>query len=172
MEFIKKMRKREFIEMSLKLLASLFAVFVAIILMESMIYSIKLNTLLNTQPSSAMKSSESIAYCIKVDDDQYKVIYYTPVTTENGEEFNWSSDSNIKNTKSREECEAINVKEVIFRAPNAFELVITPIHYVIMAVLILGVGGFFTYKFVKLGKEYNKIEDEFNKTGTIEISNK
>ena len=45
MEFISKMKKREFIEMGLKALASLLAAFLAIILMEGMIYSIYLNDL-------------------------------------------------------------------------------------------------------------------------------
>ena len=46
MEFIKQMKKREFIEMSLKALACLLGAFIAFILMEGMIYGIKLNTLI------------------------------------------------------------------------------------------------------------------------------
>ena len=45
MEFINKMKKREFIEMGLKTLAAVFAAFLAIILMEGMIYGIQLNAL-------------------------------------------------------------------------------------------------------------------------------
>ena len=40
MEFIKKMKKREFIEMGLKTLIAFFACFIAIVLMCGMIYSI------------------------------------------------------------------------------------------------------------------------------------
>ena len=40
MEFIKTMKKREFIEMTLKTIAAICACFIAIILMEGMIYGI------------------------------------------------------------------------------------------------------------------------------------
>ena len=76
MEFINKMKKREFIEMGLKALAGLLAAFLAIILMEGMIYSINLNALKKDTGHTAYSDS-TIAYCIKEDDDKYFVIYYT-----------------------------------------------------------------------------------------------
>lgn len=169
MEFIKTMRKREFIEMTLKTIASIFAVFIAIILMEGMIYSIQLNALTTKASTNVMNSTSTIAYCFEQKEDEYIVICYNPGATNDGASSDWSCNPNSKYTK--EQCENLSVKEVIFRTPNAFELVMTPIHYVIIAVLVLGVGGFFTYKFIRLGKEYNKIEEEFKKTGTIEIAN-
>ena len=45
-------------------------------------------------------------------------------------------------------------------APNAFKFSITPVHYVVMTVFVLGVAGFFTYKFIALTKEYKKIAEE------------
>ena len=65
----------------------------------------------------------------------------------------------------------MDVKEVKFNAPNAFMFSITPTHYVVMVIFVLGVAGFFTYKFISLAKEYKKIEENFRKTGTIEINN-
>ena len=45
------------------------------------------------------------------------------------------------------------------------------VHYVVMAVFVSAVAGFFVYKFIMLNKSYKKIEEEFAKTGSIEISN-
>ena len=59
----------------------------------------------------------------------------------------------------------------MMRAPTAFEFTITGVHYVVMAVFVLAVGGFFTYKFILLSKEYKKIEENYKKTGSIEIGN-
>ena len=59
--------------------------------------------------------------------------------------------------------------EVVYGAPNAFEFSITPVHFIVMTVFMLAVGGFFTYKFIALSKEYKKIEDNFKKTGAIEL---
>ena len=53
MEFIKRMKKREFIEMGLKTLAAILAAFLAIILMEGMIYSIELNALKTKSKAAA-----------------------------------------------------------------------------------------------------------------------
>ena len=72
MEFIKQMKKREFIEMSLKTLAALFAAFLAIILMEGMIYGIELNALKTKSTSSVATSDSTTAYCIKQEDDKYQ----------------------------------------------------------------------------------------------------
>lgn len=167
MEFVKQMKKREFIEMGLKTLAAVMAAFLAIILMEGMIYGIKLNSLKNGTSSFA-SSSGTTAYCIKEDDDKYFVIYrYVDPETE---KITWSATKNTFYTKA--ECEAMEgdkVAKVEMNAPNAFVFTITPIHFVVMAVFMSAVAGFFVYKFVALSKEYKKIEDEFEKTGTISI---
>ncbi len=168
MDFIKTMKKREFIEMGLKTLAGILAAFLAIILMEGMIYGIKLNKIIDKTGHNAYSSS-TIAYCIKGSDDKYSIIYYNEDIPELD---TWTSTKSERKTK--EEClqmEGDTVKEVVMHAPNAFELTITPTHFVVMGVFVLAVVGYFTYKFVRLSIAYKKTEEEFLKTGTIEITN-
>lgn len=170
MDFIKRMKKREFIEMGLKTLAAVLAGFIAIILMEGMIYGIKLHTLTTKSTGETIiKDSRTnpVAYCIKQDDDKYIVLCYNE-----GQEHPWTCSPNLYRTKA--ECEALkndNI-EVVFGAPDAFTLTITsPVHYIVMTIFMSGIAGFFVYKFIRLGQSYKKIEEEFNKTGTIEITN-
>lgn len=164
MEFIKQMRKREFIEMSLKCAIALLSAFIAIILMEGMIYGIQLNALKTMSSSSQSYSNSTIAYAIKEDDNKYFVVYYNE-----GSEKEWSA---VKDTYlTREQCEDLAVKEVVYHAPNAFQLSITGVHFVVMAVFVSAVAGYFAYRFVMLSKAYQKIEKEYQETGTIEISN-
>ena len=178
MEFIKKMKKREFIEMSLKTAAAILAAFIAIILMESMIYGIYLNALKTQGKGFSIVEGQTIAYCVKEAEDKYFVIYYTDdKTTEGIDRGEWSAKKDTYLTKQQcldltnNKVQAAPVKEVKFHAPNAFEFTISGVHYIVMAVFILAIGGFFTYKFIALSKEYKKIEENYKKTGTIEIGN-
>ena len=166
MDFIKQMKKREFIEMGLKTLAALLAVFLAIILMEGMIYSIQLHSLAQNTDQSTTVQSHTVAYCIDQKDDNYLVVFH--YEDKENDINHWSSA-----IKSEEDCtkEALNVREVVFKAPNAFELSIEGYHFIIMGVLVAAVGGYFTYRFIRLNQSYKKIEEQFLKDGTIEISN-
>ncbi len=163
MEFIKRMRKREFVEMALKTLSALLASFLAIILMEGMIYSIELNAMYNHSTVAIFYSDRTTAYCIEQDTDQYFVVCYDE------EEKSWSGTGNTLYTK--EECENFNAKNVVYHAPSAFIFSITPMHYVIMTIFVLVVAGFFTYRFIILKKDYDRIIKDYNETGTIEITN-
>lgn len=163
MKFIKRMRNREFIEMALKALSALLASFLAIILMEGMIYAIELNAIYNHSTVAIFYSDKTTAYCIEQETDQYFVICYDE------EDKTWSGTGNVLYT--RDECENFNAKNVVFNAPNAFIFSITPIHYVVIAVFVSVVAGFFVYRFIALKKDYDKIIKEFNETGTIEITN-
>jgi len=167
MEFINRMKKREFIEMGLKTLAAVLAAFLAIILMEGMIYSIELHAVINNN-NGFSKHSETVVYCIEKSDDKYQVIYYNDNVED--KEDQWRA---VKQLYTKEQCEALKaeVAELHYNAPNSFELSITPVHYVIMAIFVAGVVAFFVYKFVALSKEYKKIEDTYKKTGTVEIGN-
>ena len=168
MEFIKQMKKREFIEMGLKTLAALMAAFLAIILMEGMIYSINLHAYKTMADTSTTLSQSTIAYCIEEDDDKYFVLYLSKDAE--GKEH-WSA---IQTRYTKAECEAMEgttVKEVLMRAPTAFEFTITSIHYVIMGVFVAAVAGFFVYKFVALANLYKKVEEDFRKTGAISFGN-
>ena len=166
MELIKQMRKREFIEMGLKATAALLAAFLAIILMEGMIYGIELNALLTKGQSTFTDNGSTIAYCIEQDDGLYNVIYYNE-----GASREWSSHKSQVMTLERIQSTDFqrSVKEVVMHAPNAFEFSITPMHFVVMGVFVSAVIGFFVYKFISLNKEYIKIQTNFEKNGTIEI---
>lgn len=164
MEFIKRMKKREFIEMGLKTLAAVLASFIAIILMEGMIYGIRLNSYMTKGTNAKFQETQTIAYCIEVDEDKYFVLAYNPEDSEP-----WQAAATDFRTK--EQCETLTVKEVVFHAPNAFVFSINRVHYVVIAIFELAILGFFVYRFVRLAKEYTNIEDHFNKTGEIEISN-
>ena len=158
MEFIKRMKKREFIEMGLKTFAAIMAAFIAIILLEGMIFGITLNGLLN-QKQLTTNSESTIAYAIEQDNGKYFVIA--------NDEGTWTA--NIYD-KSKAELES-SVKTIHYRTPTAFELTIEPIHYVIMVLFVGIVGGYFAYRFVRLNKSYKDIVDEYNRTGTIEFPN-
>ena len=165
MDFIKKMKKREFIEMGLKTLAALLAAFLVIILMEGMIYSIQLHALEKSDTSTTYPST-TIAYCIEKEDNKYFVLYFNEDTFDEGN-YEWSANSTLK---TEEECKALKVKEVVWGAPSAFKFSITGTHYVVIAVFVAIVAGFYTYRFIRLVKEYNRIEDNFRKNGTIEFN--
>lgn len=173
MEFIKKMKKREFIEMTLKTVAAMLACFIAIILMEGMIYSIKLNALKTKGNAHISYSQSTIAYCVKEAEDKYYVLYYNEgLKNEDDKLIEFTSSS--KNYLTKAECEALEgtkVKEVVFGAPNAFKFSITGIHYAVMVVFVLIVGGYFAYRFVSLAQSYKKIEEEFKTTGIINLTN-
>lgn len=179
MDFIKKMKKREFIEMGLKTLAAILAAFLAIILMEGMIYSIYLNDLKTNPNRDTYTTTENhtIAYCIKEGEDKYFVIYYNDNPNSKGlDRSEWSAKHDEFLTK--QECLDLQdknvtkayVKDVVFKAPNAFDFSISSVHYIVMAVFVAAVGGFFTYKFIALSKEYQKIEKEYKEKGTISFN--
>lgn len=165
MEFIKQMKKREFIEMGLKALAAVMAAFLAIILMEGMIYGIKLNAFETKGSTSISNSGTTTAYCIEKGEDKYFVLYYDCDKTTGVE--TWSATKGTYKTKA--ECEKLVANKIIFGAPSAFTFTITPVHYVVMSVFMAAVAGFFVYKFVALSNTYKKIEDNFEKNGTIEF---
>ena len=173
MDFIKRMKKREFIEMALKTVCAILASFLAIILMEGMIYGIQLNALVKNGSSVTFitndeKTDGTIAYCIERGENENGETQYVVLAYNEGIQDNeWSCASG--DLKTKEECEALAVREVVFHAPNAFIFSITPVHYVVMVVFVLLVAGFFVYRFIALNKSYKEIEDNFKKTGTIEL---
>lgn len=165
MDFIKRMRKREFIEMTLKAIASILAVFAFVILLECMIYGIKLKAV-SENMNGTKHSTKTIAYCIK-QDDNYLVLYH--YKDEEAGINSWISDTRSADELTEQE---LSVYKIVDRAPTAFEFeTIEGWHFAVMAVLVVSVSGFFTYKFVRLGKSYKKIEEQFLKDGTIEITN-
>jgi len=169
MNFIKQMKKREFLEMSLKAFASLLIVFLTIILMEGMIFSIQLDGLLNATSQKPAYGEDTVVYCIEDKEKEgfYKVIYFNEDTRDEGF-FEWSVSNGLTSEETIKQKFANN--EVHYRTPNAFELSIEGFHYIIMGVVVAGVVGFFVYKFIRLNNAYTKIEEQYKKDGTIEIT--
>ena len=174
MEFIKKMKKREFIEMGLKTLAAVLAAFLAVILMEGMIYSINLNAYKTVATTRTIIGGKTIAYCIEVEEDQYFVLCYNE-----GNDDPWSATKDsfltkqecldLANKELRASQGAPAVKEVVFHAPNAFEFSITGVHYIVITLFMSAVAGFFVWRFIALSNAYKKIEEQYKKDGTIEL---
>ena len=168
MEFIKRMQKREFFEMTLKALCALMALFVAIILMEGMIYGIKLKEM-KKNSANAFYSNESIAYCIEQNNDEYLVLFYTEgLKNTKGDVLEWTASSEM----TKQQCEKLKtqVKEVHMHAPSAFTFSMSTVHYVIISVITAGLIGFLTWRYVLLAKQYTKIKKQYQNNGFIEIN--
>ncbi len=174
MDFIKRMKKREFIEMGLKALASLLLAFIAIILMECMIYGINFKAYKDKGTSTMLYSSDTIAYCVEDGKNNAGETVYFVLNYNEDQKREWTADPKNKLTKDQIIAKYIDEYDakVVWRAPNAFEFTITPVHYVVMGVFIAGIAAFFTYKVIKLDKSYKEVEENYKKTGTIEISNR
>ena len=176
MDFIKQMKKREFIEMGLKAGAALLAAFLAIILMEGMIYSINLNAYKTISTSRTIVDGQTIVYCIEESEDKYFVLCYNEA-----DDKQWTANQNdfltkqecldLANKELRNSQGKAAAKEVVFHAPNAFIFSIEGYHYAIMAVFVAAVAGFFTWRFIVLVNTYKKIEEQYEKDGTIELGN-
>ena len=105
MDFIKRMKKREFIEMTLKTICALLASFLAIILMEGMIYSIQLNALVKNGSNAIYminsdRTEGTIAYCIERGENEDGETLYVVVAYNEGMDNEWSAAS--KDLKTRE----------------------------------------------------------------------
>ena len=157
MDFLKQMKKREVIEMCLKTVAVVMLGLILIILMEGMIYGIYMNKI-NDNTTSQYAAGDCIAYCEEVGDDEFKV--YLNYTRDDS----WS----VKLINSNKEgIENSGYKDVIWHTPNAFDVSISGVHYVVMAAFIVAILGLYGWRFYKLEKEYIKLETRFKKTGKI-----
>ena len=159
MEFLKKMRSREMIEMSLKAVMLVVIGIVLIFLMEGMIYGIYMKEI-SKNKSSQHTISDSVAYCELAEDGKYTVYLHNETSAKD----KWFVETL---TKTKAEIESADYKEVIWRAPNPFEVSITGTHYIVMTVFITGLLGFYGWRFYKLNKEYKGFEKKYKKTGKI-----
>ena len=157
MEFLKKMKSREMVEMGLKTIFGVIVGLILIILMEGMIFGIYMNKI-NENTASQYVASDCVAYCEEIGDDEYKIYLHN---TESG-----SWHVKVYN-ESKTQIENGNYEKVIYRAPNAFDVSIKGVHYVVMAIFIAGVLAFYGWRFYKLDKEYKAFEKKFKKTGKI-----
>jgi len=174
MDFIKKLKKREFIEMGLKALTSLIFAFIAIILMEGMIYGIYLKAYMDKGTKSALATDSSIVYCIedgknpKTNKTEYFVLIYNEGTVK--DPSNWSASAELRYSEAQIKHEFRN-STIKWHAPSAFKFTMSPVHYIVISVFMLSIAGLFAFRFVKLYRTYAEIETTYKKTGVIEISN-
>ena len=157
MEFLKKMKSREIVELALKTVMVVLVGIAIIFLMERMIYGIYMDKI-NENIAKQYVASDCIAYCEEIGTDEYKVYLHN---TESDAWFVKSFNS------SKAQIESDDYKDVIYRAPNAFDVSITGTHYIVMAVFIAGILGFYGWRFYKLNKEYVGFEKKLKKTGKI-----
>ena len=157
MEFLKKMKSREMIEMSLKTVFGVIIGLILMILMEGMIYTIYMNKIEENKINQYI-SSQCVAYCEEVSENQYKIYLHN---TDSG---SW----HIKSfNETKESILSSGYEDVVFHKPNAFDVSITTNHYIVMVVFMTGVLGFYGWRFYRIDKEYKAFEKKYKKTGKI-----
>lgn len=153
MQYLKQLKSREMIETGLKTIATVIIGIILIILMEGMIYGIYMNKI-KENTATQYVASECVAYCEEVKDGEYRIYLHN---TESG---SWhikvynESVSQINNS---------GYEKVVYRTPNAFDVSIKPSHYIVMSVFIVGLLGYFGWKFYRLNVGYNKLETKYQK---------
>lgn len=157
MNFLKRMKTRERVEMSLKTIAAVIVGVALIFLMEGMIFSIYM-TKINDNKTPQFIATTCVAYCEEVGEDEYKIYLHDT-------EYNsWSVRSA---NFSKEQIEKSGYAEVVYSAPNAFDVSINTTHYIVMAVFIAAIIGFYGWRFYKLEADYKKLEKRLRVKGTI-----
>ncbi|MFQ6724514.1 MAG: hypothetical protein ACLRFE_04215 [Clostridia bacterium] len=157
MEFLKRMKSRDTIEMSLKTIMAVIAGFIVIILMEGMIFSIYMNKINQQTGAGTVYPTQCVAYCEQLSDDEYKVYLHDDT---NGM---WR----VLEKQTKAQIEDAQYEEVLYRTPNAFDVSITNTHYIVMSVFIAGILGFYGFRFYRLFNDYKKYEKRYKKTGKI-----
>ena len=153
MEFLKKMKSREMLEMSFKTVMAVLVGLILIVLMEGMIYGIYMDKIKENKETSYAVGA-CVAYCEQVDDDEYMIYLHN---TQSGA---WCIKA-INNSKA--EIESAGYKDVLYRKPNAFDVSISGTHYIVMGVFISGILCFYGWRFYKLNKEYKNFEKKYKK---------
>ena len=158
MQFLKKLKSREMLEMGLKSIMYVIIGIILIILMEGMIYSIYMDKIReNTEKYKIAESS--VLYCHEIAEDEYEIFVH------NVDIGSWAIRATTA-TKAEIESEE-GFKDIIYRKPNAFDVSITGTHYIVMTVFIVGILGFSGWSFYKLNREYIGFEKKLKKTGKI-----
>lgn len=157
MEFLRKIRSRDTLEMTLKAIMAVLISIILIFLMEAMIHGIYIKKI-NENVKGTTIPSQQIVYCEEIDSNQYKVYVHDP------ENSSWHS---LAGNRSKEYIESAGFKEINYRKPNAFDVSITWVHYVVMGVFIVAVISFYGYRFYKLDRDYAKFKAKIQKTGRL-----
>lgn len=167
MEFLNKMKKREFIEMGLKTAIAVLIGVIVIFLMEAMIFNIRIKAVEN---HTGQTMYTKIVTCYELADERnddgeiIKGEIYLD-TTNGWKHFDINSEKDFETYLGNHEDDGF--KTIKGRKPNAFELSINGVHYVVMVLFLLLIGGVFTWRFTLISKEYKKLERKFKKTGKI-----
>lgn len=159
MEILKRMKKREMVEMALQTVVAVLVGLILIILMEGMIYGIYMNKIENDKSQPTYTVNTTVAYCEKIGDDQYRMYLCTD------EEKNIWYLSIQKPSKA--EIEEAGYKDIVWHAPNAFDLSVQPVHYAVMGAFIVAILGVYGYRFYKLNTSYKKLGKKYKATGKI-----
>lgn len=159
MDFLRKMKSREIVEMSLKTIMAVLVSIILIFLMEGMIYGIYMNKINENQSNTSWIVQETTAYCEEIGDDEYKIYLCT-----NEEQGVWHVSSV---TGTKEEIESKGYKNVVWDKPNPFDVSINGTHYIVMAVFIAAVLGLYGWRFYRLNKEYVAFGKKLKKNGSI-----
>lgn len=157
MEFLKKMRSRDTLEMVLKTIMAVLIAIILIFFMEAMIHSIYIKKIKENTNGPTIPAQQ-IAYCEEIDTNKYRVYVHDI------ENSTWHT---LVGGSSKEYVESRGFKEVYFRQPNAFDVSITWVHYIVMGVFVVAVLGFYGYRFYKLDKDYAKFTAKLQKTGKL-----
>ena len=157
MEFLKRMKSRERVEMSLKTIMGVIAGLILIILREGMIYSIYMNKIEENKATQYV-SGNCVAYCEEVEDEKFKVYLH---------DTKFDSWQVLSSNYTKEQIASAKYGDVVYRTPNAFDVSITGTHYIVMLIFEGIVLGFYGWRFYKLEKEYKGFEKKYKKTGKI-----
>ena len=260
MDFINKMRKREYIEMGLKTAIGILLGIIVIFFMEFMIYKIHINAAINNEELKGSNPSQTIYY-VEKDGNAYDVFAKLTATGKNGKKVvqwiryandmpkarleelskeagelrgthptlyqitadmpegtadevyveengatpynlvfsivsedanhfdgatfsiafkenasdaNFTASNEYKNLTYTELCalfaEAGDMgrgADIINHIPNAFDISISGVHYVVMSLFLVVIAGVFVWRFMLIKKEYDKIEKRYKKTGKV-----
>lgn len=175
MEFLNRMKKREYIEMGLKTAIGVLLGIIVIFLMEAMITSIYMKSIDNREGSYPSTAESSVYYVIENSDNTYDiylnyepngadvwVLHYDNCSQEKYEAL-WETDGELYRSNHSEKG------GVIFREPNCFDIFINWAHYLVMVIFIMAIGGVYAWRFTLISKEYKKLAKKLNKTGKVFI---
>ena len=144
------------IEMSLKTITGVMIGLIMIILMEGMIFGVYMNHI-NNNKATQWTPQTCVMYCAEQSDGTYDLYIHD---VENG---SWQ----VKQDVEKANITTDGFKDVIWRAPNAFDVSVKGVHYVVMAVFIVAILGFYGWRFYRIDKEYKGFEKKLKKTGNI-----
>lgn len=176
MEFLKHMKKREYIEMGLKTAIGVLLGIIVIFFMEAMICNIYMDAIKDHPGSYPSTPEDSVFYVVKNDNKTYDIyLNYDPDGVDSWvlhhDDYSQSSYDALWEEGVGELWKADNSKNgaVLNRKPNCFDIYMNGVHYAVMVVFILAIGGVYAWRFTLIAKEYKKLERKFNKTGKVFI---